>query len=283
MKTDKQLLRIFEAVPDWIFQLAGLPSPGRSTLCSITIKELERSADAVVVPDARDQPLTVVEFQFQKDERVYTRTVMEMAAVQELHSMRPVQGLIFFGYNNLDPQTVPWNRVVRSFLLPDLIEALEQEWSSHPLVAVFSPVLGPDENTVEREAIEHYRVIKYSDLPASCKATLLEVFVSWLEQRLTHKGKKEIEAMLLGELPPLEETQSGKDLIQIGEQRGRERGLQEGWEQAILAFLAARHGTVPADMEAKIRALSIDKANRLVEDLPRLQTPDDVIQWLARD
>ena len=279
MRTDKQLLRIFEAVPDWIFQLAGLPSPGRSTLRSITIKELERSADAVVVPDVPDQPLTVVEFQFQKDERVYTRTVMEMAAIQELHAMLTVHGLIFFGYNNLDPQTVPWNRVVRSFLLPELLTALERERSEHPLIAVFKPLLDPDEQSVEREAIDHYRAIKYGDLPASCKATLLEVFVSWLEQRLTHKGKEEIETMLLGELPPLEETQSGKDLIRIGEQRG----LQEGWEQAILAFLAARHGDVPADLEAKIRTLSIDKANRLVGRLPGLKTLDDVTQWLAQE
>ncbi len=224
MKTDKQLFRIFEAVPDWIFQLAGLPSPGKSTLRSITVKALERSADAVVIPDVPDQPLTVVEFQFQKDERVYTRTVVEMAAVQELHGMRTVQGLIFFGYNNLDPQTVPWNRVVRSFLLPELLATLERERPGHPLVAVFKPLLVTSEEVVEREAPDYYRAIKYSDLPADCKTTLLEVLVSWLGHRLTHKGKEEIEAMLLGQLPPLEETQLGKDLIKIGGQRGKEQG-----------------------------------------------------------
>ncbi len=66
MRTDKQLFKIFEAVPEWLFQLAGLPSPGRSTLQSCTVKALERVADGVVVPEAADQPLTIVEFQFQK-------------------------------------------------------------------------------------------------------------------------------------------------------------------------------------------------------------------------
>jgi hypothetical protein len=89
--------------------------------------------------------------------------------------------------------------------------------------------------------------------------------------------------MLLGQLPPLEETQTGKDLIKIGEQRGREQGLLEGLERAILGFLTARHGIVPTDLEAKIRALPIDKANRLVENLPRLQTLDDVLQWLTHE
>ena len=37
MKTDKQLYKIFEANPDWVFQLTGLPSPGKSTLRAVTI------------------------------------------------------------------------------------------------------------------------------------------------------------------------------------------------------------------------------------------------------
>jgi hypothetical protein len=107
MKTDKELYRIFEVVPEWVFELVGLPSPGKSTLRSITVKALERRADGVIVPEAPDQPLTVVEFQFQADDTIYRRTVVEMAAVQDAFPGRVVQGFIFFGYNNLDPQTAP--------------------------------------------------------------------------------------------------------------------------------------------------------------------------------
>ena len=52
MKTDKQLFKIFEAVPEWLFELTGLPSPGSSTLQSFTVKALERAADGLVVPEA---------------------------------------------------------------------------------------------------------------------------------------------------------------------------------------------------------------------------------------
>lgn len=90
-------------MPEWFFELAGLPSPGVSTLRSFTVKALERVADGVVVPQACDQPLTVVEFQFQKDETIYQRMVVEMAAVQEANPGRSVQGVIFFGYNNSGP------------------------------------------------------------------------------------------------------------------------------------------------------------------------------------
>ncbi len=97
--------------------------------------------------------------------------------------------------------------------------------------------------------------------------------------------------MLLGEFPPLEETQSGKDLIQIGEQRGEERGLQQGLQQgqlqgleeAAILFLSHRHDAVPAALEAKIRSLSADEAKRLLQYLysPQPPTLEDLDRWLA--
>jgi len=310
MRTDKQLYRVFEANPDWVFQLARLPSPGKSSMRAVTIKALERNADGVIVPEAIEPPLTVVEFQFQKDETIYTRTVAEMIAVQEANRMRPVQGLIFFGYNNLDPQTAPWNRVVQAFTLREVVGAFEQDHPGHPLVAVFKPLLVEDDVALEAEAVGYYRTIKYSELPTACKTSLLDVFVSWLEQRLSHKNKKEIEIMLLGELPGLEETQSGRDLIRIGEERGirvgeergirvgeergvrvgeergirvgEERGEQRGLQKAILVSLRARYGAVPAPLQEKIRTLTVDEAERVLECLPQCPTLEALIPWLDR-
>ena len=98
------LIRIFEMATEWIFELTGLTSPGGSTLKSLTLKALERRADGVVIPEATDGPLMVVAFQFQKEPTIYPRIVVEMALLQQSHQMRPIQGLIFFGYNDLDPK-----------------------------------------------------------------------------------------------------------------------------------------------------------------------------------
>jgi hypothetical protein len=179
MRTDKQLFKIFEAVPEWLFQLAGLPSPGRSTLQPLTVKALERVADGLIVPDAADQPLTIVEFQFQKDDTVYRRTVVEMVFAQEAHPGRDVQGMIFFGYNNLDPRTAPWTRVVQACVVSEALEELEREQPRHPLVAVFKPLLAEDEDALEHQAVDYFRAIKYSELSAAGKRALEEVFVSW--------------------------------------------------------------------------------------------------------
>ena len=109
------------------------------------------------------------------------------------------------------------------------------------------------------------------------------VFVSWLEQRFKDKTKKEIETMLLGELPDLEETASGKDLIRIGEQRGEKRGEQRGekraWEKAILTLLATRHGTVPAAIEEKIAKLTSAEAKRTMQFLAQCPSLDEVTEW----
>jgi hypothetical protein len=276
MRTDTQLFKVFSAQPEWVFQLANLPSPGASTFKSLTIKALERRTDGVVIPEALVQPVTVIEFQFWKDPKIYTRVVVEMAAVQESQQMRPVQGLIFFGYNGLDPKTEPWNQVVKTFLLPDMVRELERSHPGHPLAAAFKPLLVDNEAELEREAAGYYRTICDSDLPMDSKTTLLDVFVSWLEQRLKHKGKKEIEMMLLGELPDLEETQSGKDLIQIGEARGEARGLAK----AILTYLAARHDSIPDELEQQIRSLQVEQAEQVLQYVLRCESLDELAQWL---
>ena len=283
MKTDKELYRIFEVAPEWVFELAGLPSPGKCSLQSVTVKALERRADGVVMPEAPDQPLTIVEFQFQADDRIYRRTVVEMAAVQDVYSDRLVQGVIFFGYNSLDPKTAPWTQVVRSYVLPDLIVEWELKHPEHPLVAVFKPLLAESEEALERDAAKYFRTIRGSPLGTGCKQTLEEVFISWLEQRFKAKTKKEIEMILLGELPDLEDTASGKDLIRIGEQRGEQRGQKQGLEIAIFGFLDARFGTLPTAIRESVAKLTPAQAERMMQFLAQCDSLDEAAKWLARE
>ena len=80
--------------------------------------------------------------------------------------------------------------------------------------------------------------------------------------------------MLLGELPGLEETVAGKELIHIGEKRA--------WEQAILALLATRHGKVPVAIQESIAELTPAEAKRMMKFLANCQSLDEVTRWLAR-
>ena len=82
--------------------------------------------------------------------------------------------------------------------------------------------------------------------------------------------------ILFGELPELEETQCGKDLIQIGEARGEARGLAN----ALVRVMTIRFGSIPSEMEAKIRSLSAEQAERLLQYALECETLAEVTQWL---
>ena len=255
MKTDKQIFQIFQAQPQWVFLLAGQPSPGECKFESITIKAIETHCDGVLVPIAVEEKLTVVEIQGYNDAGIYERLVIEMALVQRQNAGREVQGLIIFLDQLMDPKTEPWTRIVRSISLRESIAEVQRDEPHHPLVAVFSPLLIENEEVLEREAAPCYNWIQQSELPATVRKTLAEVFINWLEQRFSHKGKLEIEEMLLGQLPDLRDTQSGKDLIAIGKVEGKAEGKAEG----LLKLLEIRFGKVPGAVREAIRKIDSDE------------------------
>ena len=161
-----------------------------------------------------------------------------------------------------------------------------------PLAAVFQPLIETDDRVVETESVMYYRAIKTSKLKPKTRDTLLEVFVNWLEQRLPHKGQKEIEIMLLGELPALEDTQSGKDLIRIGEVRGEARGEARGkilgeargkmlgLDQAVVVCLESRFGRLTKALRARIERLSADEATEVLTQMATWNKLQDAKDWL---
>ncbi|MDA1016324.1 MAG: DUF4351 domain-containing protein [Planctomycetota bacterium] len=103
-------------------------------------------------------------------------------------------------------------------------------------------------------------------------ATLLDVFVNWVEQRLTHMGKKD---MLLGELPDLRDTQSGKDLINIG----RHEGQQEGRREMLLTLMKAKFGELNAGVVARVeKVASVSGLENIAEQVLRVDSIDG-INW----
>lgn len=279
MKTDKQLFKVFQACPEWLYLLAKQPSPGNCRFDSLTVKELERRLDGLVVPDDSALATTVFEFQFQKDVEIYNRVVVEMAAAERAYAMRTVQGIIFFQSDSLDDKPEPWCRIVQSVPMQDALDELERNDPQHPLVAVCKP-LSATESELDANAVAYYRKIKRSQLPELTRATLSEVFVSWLEQRFKSKSKREIEIMLIGELPELEDTQSGKDLIAIGEKRGEKRGLELGEKRAAITVAEAKFGALPNGVTEQIKALGDASITELLNQLVKFPDLADLQAWL---
>ena len=223
----------------------------------------------MLYPDAPDSPITVTEIQAQLNPFIYARVVIEMAMLQRENQNREVQGVVLFFSENLDPKIAPWDEVVHSFYLDEMLAELATRQPDHPLVAVFQPVIQLDDKTLEDSAATCYNQIKTSNLSPPAIETLLAVFVNWLEQRFFELGKQEIENMLLGELPDLRETQSGKDLIAIGKSEGKIEGL--------LLQLSAKFGDIDPEMRQRIEGLqSAEIVNRLLMQVVKINSIDQL-------
>lgn len=65
--------------------------------------------------------------------------------------------------------------------------------------------------------------------------------------------------MLVGQLPDLRETQSGKDLIAIGKVEGKAEGLAEGKAEGLVILLGIRFGEIPTSLQDAIRKIDNEK------------------------
>ena len=135
------------------------------------------------------------------------------------------------------------------------------------------------EETLENHAGEYYNQIRTSELSDELRQILLNVFVNWLEQRLKHKGKAEIEMILLGELPDLRDTRSGQDLIQIGRQEGKIEGKIEGKRETLLALLIAKFGRIDEGLRVRIAGIeSYEQLEKLLLQVLTIDSPDQ-LNW----
>ena len=301
---------LFQECPWFIFELAESEDPGRCALEAVTVKSMERSMDGLVRPEDPAQPLTVIEIQFQRAANIYNRIVTEMALVQEAHDMRPVRGTIFFASRSLDPAVAPWMSCVQVVMLDEVLARRETEKPDDPLVAVFKPVFEADDAKLEKEAAAHYRHIQTSNqLTAGQTETLLAVFLNWLLERFRDRSQKEI-AMIL-DLPDIEDTRAGRELLEKGIEKGRQEGIErgiekgiekgrlegrqegrqegreEGLESGILLIARKRFGadSVDGPLEAAIRGLRAPALERLLDallDLPDVEALRQRVEALSR-
>lgn len=151
-------------------------------------------------------------------------------------------------------------------------------------------LLWANAETLEKEAAGYYHLITSSELEENLRATLQDVFVSWLEQRFSDKSKQEIEMLLLGALPDLRETRSGKDLVHIGWLEGKEEGREEGKEEGIdegerlgkvkslLMLLDAKFGSVAPEIRERVLGLASSEVDKRLLQLVTAESIDQM-RW----
>jgi len=113
------------------------------------------------------------------------------------------------------------------FYFDELLKSLKTKKPGHPLLAVFQPYFQKDEATLEKEATDYYNQIQRCSISEDMKKSLSAVFISWMLIRFKDKNYQEVLNMLTL-TTPLEETVAYKELVAIGEKKGRKEGKKEG-------------------------------------------------------
>lgn len=142
-----------------------------------------------------------------------------------------------------------------------------------------SPGIAGKRRNARKSRWRIHNQIRTSELSDELRQILLNVFVNWLEQRLKHKGKAEIEMILIGELPDLRDTRSGQDLIQIGRQEGKIEGKIEGKRETLLALLIAKFGRINEGLRVRIAGIeSYEQLEKLLLQVLTIDSPDQ-LNW----
>jgi predicted transposase YdaD len=289
MKTDTQIYTLLGADPEFLYRLTGgIEVRGPYLFEALDIKGLERRTDGVLMPQRAEEDIWVIEFQAQRDPLIYHRLVQEVGLLGERHPKRVVRGCVLFAEAALDPRTEPWHSLLerdaqaplRRAYLPEVLRELAREAPNHPLLAVFLPYLEDDLERLRRRAPTVYSQLQTAALPPSARQSCLDLFQSWLMLRFESMNLQEILAML-GQLTPLEETRAYKELVAVGEAKGRQEGRQRE-ERLILRLLHRRIGPVSSAQQARIAALPIEQLEDLGEALLDFTDPNDLNAWLGK-
>lgn len=232
MKTDELLYELFRLDPGSVFRLVQLEVEGDYKFESITLKTIEKRIDGFLKRTDGPGPKVFVEFQGWDDPKIYWRSFREVCMFyEERDDPAPFILIIVFIDPKYDPGNPPITQVEppNQFVRINLIDALNTVIPPG-ILTVLKPLVSPT-----REVREHIQEWKAEVLSLSLPDEKIQKIIELLEfavwQKLPNLSLKEVQKMI--QLTPLEETVAGKELIQIGWQRGRKEGRQEGEQTGL--------------------------------------------------
>ena len=266
METDRTFSQIFTQRPDWLGLLSQSPMPPVAEAGPKVFKP-KTECDLVVVPEDSAQPCQIWEFQFYFDHSVLIRT--DLARLLEWRRLNPtrdcrrrdyvpreVTAVVVFSDRSVEvagPEAFPH---IRRIFLNERLVALERDVPVCPLVSLLRPMVEDQDTEVETKAAQDYAALRASpELDEEDQDCFTTIFVQLLMQRFKKRNSQDIHAMIQ-DLPPVEETCAGRELIE----KGIEKGIQKGQRGAIQVVLEARFGVLPGNaIEELGRASGADR------------------------
>lgn len=235
MRTDAQLLRLFQLAPEKILRPLGLDPSLKYRGESITLKQFQRQTDMAFLPESPGAPTCFVEFQAQRDDSIYNRICMAMCSYSYRQGSKShVIGAIVFikrSVNSRRNVKDHWSygaEGLKVLYLDEMVASWRAEDPNSVIAAVFQPLLRESLQTpCDEELVNAWRIIKQAPYSPHEVSDLEDIFFAWLVERFPNKNYQEVRNMFAG-LTPLEETKAWKQFGQLNREEGRQEGRLEG-------------------------------------------------------
>ncbi|REJ39783.1 MAG: Rpn family recombination-promoting nuclease/putative transposase [Microcystis flos-aquae TF09] len=260
MKTDSLFYQIFLRFPDSFFDLIGQPQPGAANyqFTSQEVKQLSFRLDGLFMPLREDiqQPLYLVEVQFQADDTLYYRLFAELFLfLKQYQPPHPWQIVVIYPHRRVErEQSLHFGEIlnlasVRRIYLDEL------PYGDNPSLGIgVIKLVVESETAAVRTAQTLIERTREEITDQSSQRQLIDLIESIIIYKFPQKSREEIEAMF--GLSDLKQTRVYQEALAEGEERGLEqgleRGLQEGERLVVENLLRVRFGELDPEIQAII-------------------------------
>lgn len=292
MKTDSLFYRLFQTLPQLLFDLIAHPSDHapRYQFSSVDIKLTGFRIDGVFLPPAThaDWPLFFVEVQFQPDPDLYSRLFAEIFLyLRQQRPVHPWRAVVIYPTRKVDPEdTHPHYRVLLESA--HFTRVYLDEWTQ-PRRTLSQQVIGMLLADPRQVVAEARTVLVRVRREVSEDARLVTALVNLVETILVYKlpelRREDIQTMLELRDTDLKQTRFYQEVftegVEEGVQRGEQKGRQEGEASLILRLLQRRCGEVAPAVQERIAKFDLARLDALGEALLEFHGVADLELWLA--
>ncbi|MBD2633405.1 DUF2887 domain-containing protein [Aphanizomenon sp. FACHB-1399] len=280
MKTDKLFYRIFLNQPDLIAELIpGIPSDCEFEYSAPVLKEKETRLDGLLTPISNnsDVPLIFLEAQMQRDIKFYSRYFRGIFSyIDQYEISKNWRGLLILLNKRLElGSELPHRNLLNSQVERLYLEDLLHQDDLSPNLALLRLIVTPK----DQAGLAARKILNSVSTEAEFQLKL-DLVESILVNKFTQLTLKEIQKMLNLKEADVTQTQFYQEVLEIGEKKGLQQGLQQGEANLTIRQLKRRCGNLTAIQEQKVRSLTIPELESLGEALLDFQNMSDLENWL---
>lgn len=258
MKTDTLFHRLFQALPEVVFELAGLEGLDARDyrFRSEEVKQTAFRLDGLLEPPEinPDGPVVFVEVQMQADDEFYGRFFAEIFLyLYRMAPVRPWRAVVIHPHRR--SERLDDRRYGSMVMLPEVRQVYLEDWADVPAATVglrLVQLLVSAANEAPTKARQLLREPPTAGERALPETVLLDLVETILVYKLPTMSREEVRRMLELHDVDLRQTRFYREVFAEGLTEGETRGEARGEAKLLRKQLTRRFGPLPAWAEAKL-------------------------------